>query len=61
MERLGCGMKNERKTQRERCVCLCMYRETCLGVCVCVCVCVCVEKRMLYRERKMGVSEWRER
>jgi len=37
------------------CVCMCGWRDT-LG-----CVCVCVEKRMLYTERKMGVSEWRER
>ena len=57
MERLGCGMKNEMKTLRERCVCVCVDGETRLGVCVCV----CVEKRMLYTERKMGVSEWRER
>ena len=35
------------------CVCMCGWRDT-LG-------CVCVEKRMLYTERKMGVSEWRER
>ena len=34
---------------------MCVWRDTL--VCVCVCVCVCIEKRMLYIERKMGLSE----
>lgn len=51
MERLGCGIKSEMKTQRETCVC--MERHAW--------VYVCVKKRMLYTEKKMGVSEWRER
>lgn len=36
-------------TEGETCVCV-LERHTW--------VCVCIEKRMLYRERKMGVSEW---
>lgn len=55
MERLGCGMKSEMKTQRETCVCVCVWMERHAWVYV------CVEKRMLYTEKKMGVSEWRER
>ena len=34
-------------------MCMCVWRDTL----VCVCVCVCIEKRMLYIERKMGLSE----
>ena len=50
MERLGCGMKNEMKTLRERCVCVCVDGETRLGVCVCV----CREEDVGYREKDGG-------
>ena len=50
MERLGCGMKSEMKTQRETCVCVCVCvdGETRLGVCV------CREEDVVYREKDGG-------